>query len=695
MRDWYDVIIIGGGHAGAEAAWAAANALAHAWHGRTRCAGAPSPPAPLPEGEGRVALITMDPSKIGAMSCNPAIGGLAKGQIVREVDALGGLMGLATDATGIQFRMLNMSKGPAVRGPRAQCDKYAYAAEVQRLLSTRPNIDVIAATVDELFVEDGRIVGVRIPRSAEVVRPDSEAIEWNIANQGLARAVFSRRVTAHASPEGSGSVVIRAHAVVLTTGTFMRGLMHTGEQKSEGGRIGEGSAVGISGMLRKLGFELGRLKTGTPPRLARESIEFSALKPQSGDDAPIPFSDLSPKSLSAGRFPHLPQTCCYETATSREAHDLIRGNLHRAPMYSGAIEAECGPRYCPSIEDKVVRFPDREAHHVFLEPESLHTSEIYCNGISTSLPKDVQERIIHTMQGCERANVLKWGYAVEYDMVWPHQIDATCMTKRIAGLFLAGQINGTSGYEEAAGQGLVAGVNAARLARGEDLVRIGRDQAYIGVMMDDLVTKTPREPYRMFTSRAEHRLLLRADNADERLTPLGRELGLVDDIRWSLFQRRQEQLGALREAMAASRMNGRMLADHAKRPEVTVAEIAAKLNGAVAAVPCLLELDVTGASLGLHQSSIHALLERIMTDLQYEGYIVRQRAEIKRQKKSEGARIPLDLDVDAITGLRSEARESLRRFRPVTLGQAARLAGVNPADLTILAVSLRKHAARA
>ncbi len=392
----YDIIVIGGGHAGAEAAWAAANLGA------------------------TVAMVTMDPGKIGAMSCNPAIGGLAKGQMVREIDALGGLMGLATDATGIQFRMLNASKGPAVWGPRAQCDKYRYAREVQRLLGTRPEITIIAGTVETIVVEKGRVKGVEVAGAA-----------------------------------------ISCSSVVLTTGTFMRGLMHTGERQTEGGRVNEGAAVGISGALRELGFELGRLKTGTPPRLAAESIDFAGLVLQPGDSEPLPFSDLSPTALAGGRFPQQEQRPCHLTHTCEASHQLIRANLHRAPMYNGQIQT-AGPRYCPSIEDKVVRFADRSSHHVYLEPESLDTNEIYCNGISTSLPADVQEFIVRHMPGCERAVILRPGYAVEYDMVWPHQIDATCMTKRVEGLFLAGQINGTSGYEEAAGQGLIAGLNAVR-----------------------------------------------------------------------------------------------------------------------------------------------------------------------------------------------------------------------------------------
>jgi tRNA uridine 5-carboxymethylaminomethyl modification enzyme len=596
MRDFYDVIVIGGGHAGTEAAWAAASVLSSRMEA------------------GRVALITMDPSKIGTMSCNPAIGGLAKGQMVREIDALGGLMALATDATGIMFKMLNTSKGAAVRGPRAQCDKYGYAAEVQRLVSLRENIDVIAATVDDIVVENGHAIGVVVPAGAGIVIADHKQIERNLANESRANPIYPC-----ASSLGSpASNLIRTHAIVLTTGTFMRALMHTGECKTQGGRVNEGAAVGISHTLRKLGLELGRLKTGTPPRLARESIDWDNLDAQVGDDPPIPFSNITlneqrqtgliPSAGSPHRFPRLPQIACRATRTTATAHDLIRANLHRAPMYAGQIDAECGPRYCPSIEDKVVRFAQRDSHHIFLEPESLHTNEIYCNGVSTSLPEDVQEQIVHTMPGCERAQILRYGYAVEYDMVWPHQIDSTGMVKSIAGLFLAGQINGTSGYEEAGGQGLVAGLNASLLAASAasrhhtlassrshpdepQLVRLRRDQAYIGVMMDDLVTRTPREPYRMFTSRAEHRLLLRSDNADERLTPRGRELGLVDDRRWRAFERRRTQLDEIRDRFDRVSVDGKTLREYARRPEVTLEQIASHLNRAFD--PTLVERVIT------------------------------------------------------------------------------------------------------
>ena len=603
--DHYDVIVIGGGHAGAEAAWAAANLGA------------------------RVALVTMDPTKIGAMSCNPAIGGLAKGQIVREVDALGGLMGRAIDATGIQFRVLNASKGPAVHGPRAQADKYRYAREVQRLLKTRERITILADVMEQILVEKGAVAGV------------------------VLAAVSTKS--------------IYAKTVVLTTGTFMRGLMHTGECRCEGGRVGEGSAVGVSSSLRELGFELGRLKTGTPPRIAAESIDFDSLELQPGDDQPVPFSDLT----DVDRFPVTEQRPCHITHTNARVHDLIRDNLHRAPMYNGQIDT-AGPRYCPSIEDKIVRFADRDSHHVFLEPESLDTNEIYCNGISTSLPADVQDVMVREMPGCERATILRHGYAVEYDMVWPHQIDATCMTKRIDGLFFAGQINGTSGYEEAAGQGLIAGLNAVRFIRGESLVQLRRDQAYIGVMMDDLVTKTPREPYRMFTSRAEHRLLLRADNADQRLTPLGRRWSLVHDRRWQRYEDRDAAGNDLARHMATAKVNGQPIQDWIRRPTVMVEA----LDDVLARTGCPLHARESG------------LLARVLADAQYAGYIDREKRQIDQMASQEKARVPTNFDYERVTGLRNEAKQTLSHFRPVTLGQAGRLAGVTPADLMVLSIAL-------
>lgn len=643
-RDSYSILVIGGGHAGAEAAWAAANILRPQFDGS---GGAGS-------GEGRVALITMDPAKIGAMSCNPAIGGLAKGQMVREIDAMGGLMGLAADATGIQFRVLNASKGPAVRGPRCQSDKYAYAREVQRLLATRPNLDILTGAVEDFIIEDGKCVGITFKGAGD-------------SDQGSAGDATSR------SPiPGPRTLALRSKATILTTGTFMRGLMHTGDTQTPGGRVDEAPSVGISAALTNLGFELGRLKTGTPPRLAAESIDFTQLERQPGDDDPTPFSELTPRDVPDA-FPAIEQRPCWITHTTPEAHDLIRANLDRAPMYNGQIET-AGPRYCPSIEDKVVRFADRGSHHVFLEPESLETNEIYCNGISTSLPADVQEQVVRMMPGCENAVILRHGYAVEYDMVWPHQIDATCMTKRVPGLFLAGQINGTSGYEEAAGQGLVAAVNAVRFTRQQNPVRLRRDQAYIGVMLDDLVTKTPREPYRMFTSRAEFRLMLRADNASERLTPLARELGLIDDARWANFQAKREAHAALHEYIASRSVDGQPMSRWVARQEIDADALLAQLNG-----DPLPELARDKHVLGA-----------FLSDLRYAGYIQRQQKQVDRLASQETSPLPTELDYTGLPGLRAEAALTLNKFRPTTLGQAARLAGVNPADLMVVSVALSR-----
>jgi len=466
------------------------------------------------------------------------------------------------------------------------------------------------------------------------------------------------------------STELRAGSVVLTTGTFMRGLMHQGESTTPGGRVGEAAAVGISSALRDLGFELGRLKTGTPPRLCRTTIDWDGLEPQHGDDPPTPFSDLS----RAG-FPALEQVECRITATTAAIHDCIRANLHRAPMYSGQIES-AGPRYCPSIEDKVVRFAERSSHHVFLEPESHESDWVYCNGVSTSLPRDVQDAIVRGMRGCERARVLQYGYAVEYDMVRPHQIDATAMTKPVDGLFLAGQINGTSGYEEAAGQGLLAGVNAVRFAHGLPLVTLGRDQAYIGVMMDDLVTRTPVEPYRMFTSRAEHRLLLRSDNAADRLTPLGRQWGTVDGARWALFERRREAMAALDRALDTLRFERQTIAERVKRPGYSATDLGRDLEAAGA----------VGLVADLPASAVLCVL----AERQYAGYIKRQRAEVKRHADMERRGIPSGLDYSAVNGLRAEARLALSKFRPATFGQAARLEGVSPADMTLVLVAAER-----
>ena len=641
----FDIIVIGGGHAGAEAAWAASRLGA------------------------RTALVTLDPDRVGQMSCNPAIGGLAQGQMVREIDALGGLMGLATDNTGIQFRMLNRSKGPAVWGPRAQADKYRYAREVQRLLATCGNLTVIAG------------------ETAEIEVSGSDGATEQRSDEGQEVSAGSRRVTSVRLANGTR---LNCRAAIVTTGTFLRALMHTGERKTEGGRVGEAAARGLSGCLERLGLELGRLKTGTPPRLARDTIDFSKFEPQPGDDEPMPFSYLNEYGPTASSnrqsaignrhspwSPPLPQVQCWIGATNAPIHELIRANLHRAPMYSGQI-ASTGPRYCPSIEDKVVRFADKERHQIFLEPEGLDTDEIYCNGISTSLPADVQEQIVALVPGLENARILRHGYAVEYDMVWPTQIRATLETKKIAGLFLAGQINGTSGYEEAAAQGLVAGVNAARYAAGgsADFV-LRRDQAYIGVLIDDLVTKPPTEPYRMFTSRAEHRLHLRNDNADERLTALGREIGLVDDARWDRFTQTRDALDAATEMLRAHRLpafDGVTAFEWLRRPDNAWEQLVDHVPAAAAVAP-----DVA---------------RRVEIRVKYEGYIARQSKQIERMAQMEHKLIPPTLDYAAVTGLRNEARTKLAQFTPRSLGQALRISGITPADVTVLAVHLDRSTRR-
>ena len=674
-RATYPIIVIGGGHAGIEAAWAAANLLGSG--GSERAATVrewfSEGENPLPHGRGSseresptVALVTLDPSKIGEMSCNPAIGGLAKGQLVREIDAMGGLMGLVADATGINFKVLNTSKGPAVRGPRCQNDKIAYAEVARAAIASRPEIVVIGGAVETLRVETHgagrRITGVGV-RTA-----------------------------------GGEQIVLESACVVLTTGTFMRGLMHTGEDQTPGGRHGEKPAGPISSALSDLGFELGRLKTGTPPRLRRGSIDWESLEAMPGDERPLAFSELSGRGADSGpslalgacseasvafadlleRFPVIEQVECRQTYTSPEGHEAIRSNIHRAPMFSGQIESR-GPRYCPSIEDKVVRFADRDRHGVFLEPESLRTDWVYCNGIASSLPADVQDTVVRTMAGCERAEILRHGYAVEYDMVRPHQIRATGEAHLVAGLFLAGQINGTSGYEEAAAQGLVAGINAARSARGEsaDFV-LGRDEAYIGVLMDDLVTKTPVEPYRMFTSRAEHRLLLRADNAQDRLTSTADRLGLLSHttlgaMRREIFAERSSALARIRDEIGRARLDGTPLRDAARREGFMIVDLQNALRGSLGGVR-------TDAS----------VWATVFAELRYAPYIQRQQTEVKRQASMERRRIPGVIDYGEIEGLRGEAREALTKFRPETYGQAGRLEGVTPADLTLLTIHTRK-----
>jgi tRNA uridine 5-carboxymethylaminomethyl modification enzyme len=600
----FDVVVVGAGHAGIEAALAAAKL------GR------------------RTALLTMNCDTVGQMSCNPAIGGVAKGQIVREIDALGGAMGLLTDASALQFRLLNRGKGPAMHSPRAQCDKKAYQLLAKQTVESQENLTLRQEVVDTLTVENDRVTGVSC----------------------------------------RGGIVYHASAVVLTTGTFLQALMHTGELKTTGGRAGDASAEGLSGCLKTLGFALQRFKTGTPPRLNGRTIDFDRLEPQPGDREPVPFSFLTDEITA-------PQLDCHITWTNPAAHDLIRANLHRAPMYSGQIQST-GPRYCPSIEDKVVRFGDREQHQIFLEPEGRQTREYYCNGISTSLPRDVQEALIPLIPGLEHAEIMRFGYAVEYDFAPPTQLQPWLETKGVSGLFFAGQLNGTTGYEEAAAQGLIAGINAARTVVGEAPYVPDRSQAYIGVLLDDLVTRGVDEPYRMFTSRAEYRLLLRHDNADLRLTKAGRALGLVDDERWGRFEERRSRIDELRGRLQSTRVGGETL-DRLLRRTTTSWDDLVTLHPPLADVE-----DRLG------------VVEQVNVEAKYGGYIVRQSQQIERFRGLESKSLPADLDYSAIPQLRAEAREKLSRVRPVSLGQAGRISGINPADLATLLVHMKRRPSR-
>jgi len=566
----------------------------------------------------------MNCDTVGQMSCNPAIGGVAKGQIVREIDALGGAMGVITDQAAIQFRLLNRGKGPAMHSPRAQCDKKAYQFLAKLTAERQEGLTLRQEMVEAVLTDGDRVCGVRC----------------------------------------RGGIAYRARAVVLTTGTFLQALMHTGEVKTTGGRAGDVSAEGLSGCLRALGFELRRFKTGTPPRLNGRTIDFTRLEVQPGDDVPVPFSFLTDR-LEA------PQLACHITATNPAVHELIRANLHRAPMYSGQIQST-GPRYCPSIEDKVVRFADRTQHQIFLEPEGRNTLEYYCNGISTSLPRDVQETIIPLIDGLERAEIMRFGYAVEYDYAPPQQLQLSLQTKAIAGLFFAGQLNGTTGYEEAAAQGLIAGINAARFVADAEPIVLDRSQAYIGVLIDDLVTRGVDEPYRMFTSRAEYRLLLRHDNADLRLTELGRRIGLVDDQRWQRFETRRERIEGLGATLEQTRVGGDTLHQILRRPETTWAEL-------VALYPPLATMSDDAGSVA--QVTIAA---------KYGGYITRQADQVERFRRLEHKPLPANLDYEAVPQLRAEAREKLRQVRPRSLGQAGRVSGVNPADIAILLVYLKR-----
>jgi len=608
FNEVYDVVVIGAGHAGCEAAMAAARMGMN------------------------TALYTMNVDLIAQMSCNPAIGGIAKGHIVREIDALGGVMGQVIDRVGIQFRLLNSSRGPAVWSPRAQADKQGYRVEMRRVLERQSGLRIKQAEVVAILREAGRVTGLELRDG--------------------------RRV--------------RALAVILTTGTFLNGLIHIGDNRYSAGRSGETPSIPLAESVKSIGFDWGRMKTGTPPRLDGRTIDFGSLEEQKGDARPTPFSF---ETIAITQ----PQVSCFITYTNETAHQIIRDNMNRSPLYSGQIQG-IGPRYCPSFEDKVVKFPDKARHQLFLEPEGLDTNEIYVNGLSTSMPADVQMRLVHAIPGLENAEVIRPGYAIEYDFVQPTELHPTLETKRVEGLYHAGQINGTTGYEEAACQGLMAGINAALKVQSKPAFVLERDQAYIGILIDDLVTKGTNEPYRMFTSRAEFRLHLRIDNADQRLTPLGRQIGLVSETAFNRYQAKQERLERLMSHLNQVRVQveaGKISAAQAlKRPEIKI------------------EAFLDSAPSELREQLSWEESKAVETSIKYEGYLKQQTNEIEKMRKAESRRIPLDFEYHAIPGLSREMIEKLSRIRPTTIGQASRIPGVTPAALSILHIHLEMRSNR-
>ncbi len=614
----YDVLVVGAGHAGCEAALAAA---------RMGC---------------ETLIVTINLDTIGKMSCNPAIGGLAKGHLVKEIDALGGEMAKNIDTTGIQFRQLNTKKGPAVRSSRAQADKYAYQSEMKRTLERQPHLNIKQLLVDELLTENGVCIGIL----------------------------------------GNTQTAYLAKTVILTTGTFLKGLVHLGDVSYSAGRAGESSAEKLSESFLNLGFEIGRLKTGTPPRVNAHTVNFDVMEIQPGDEHPRPFS-FSTEKITQLQMP------CHLTYTNEKTHQIIRDNLHRSAMYSGRITG-IGPRYCPSIEDKVVRFADKDRHQVFVEPEGRDTDEIYLNGISASLPEDVQVEMVHSIKGLENAEIMRFAYAVEYDFAPATQLYPTLETKRVENLYFAGQLNGTTGYEEAAAQGLMAGINAVLKVRGEEPLIFDRSQAYIGVLIDDLVTKDIREPYRMFTSRAEYRLELREDNADLRLTEMGRQINLVEDGAYERFQIKRKLVEEERNRLEQTRLKP-SLDTQTRLKSVGIGEIGQPISLAELLKRPEIHYEQIKQLVPNPQPLPKAVEEQVETQIKYEGYIHRQTAQIQQFKKMEHFRIPVNFDYTSVRSLKTEACEQLAKIRPISVGQASRIPGVSPADISILMVWVEQH----